>query len=143
MFPPEALNNIVSLTNVELGGKRKKETTKGEIVKSFGVIVLGTRFEFSNRADLWSRRSISKYIDTPKFGEKTGMRHRFDELFTSIRNSNELDTHSEGMSHEKYKWMLVDDFVDEFNNHRASKYYPSEWICADESISRWYGLDDQ
>jgi len=36
--------------------------------------------------------------------------------------------------------MLVDDFVTAFNSFRAAKYFLSEQICADESISKWYGL---
>ena len=27
-----------------------------------------------------------------------------------------------------------------FNKHRANNVLPSEWICVDESISKWYGL---
>ena len=30
--------------------------------------------------------------------------------------------------------------VDIFNQHREDNFIPGEWICADESISRWYGL---
>jgi hypothetical protein len=43
------------------------------------------------------------------------------------------------MSHSSYRWMLVDSFVDRFNQHRVSNYIPSDQICVDESISRWYG----
>jgi Transposase IS4 len=35
---------------------------------------------------------------------------------------------------------LVQDFIDNFNDHREAFYDPSWLICADESISRWYGL---
>jgi hypothetical protein len=35
--------------------------------------------------------------------------------------------------------MLVDGFVEQFNEHRAATFIPGESICADESISRWYG----
>jgi hypothetical protein len=43
------------------------------------------------------------------------------------------------MTAEQYRWKLVDGFVSEFNEHRASTVSPSERICVDESISRWYG----
>ena len=36
--------------------------------------------------------------------------------------------------------MLVDDHVANFNKHRARKYYPSDSIYVDESMSRWYGI---
>ena len=42
------------------------------------------------------------------------------------------------MSHKKYRWLLVDNFVQAFNDHRDFTFVPSYFICADESISRWY-----
>ncbi|KAG7360951.1 transposase IS4 [Nitzschia inconspicua] len=45
------------------------------------------------------------------------------------------------MSSEQYRWLLVDDFVEEFNEHMVQAFDPSEHICVDESISRWYGQD--
>ena len=43
------------------------------------------------------------------------------------------------MPHSQWHWKLVDDFVENFNKHRENYYSPSEAICIDESISRWYG----
>jgi Transposase IS4 len=45
----------------------------------------------------------------------------------------------EGLSWEKYRWMLVDDHVKRFNEHRQRHFFPSEHLCVDESITRWYG----
>jgi len=45
----------------------------------------------------------------------------------------------EDESSEVYRWKLVDDFVAAFNEHRANFFYPSDLICVDESMSRWYG----
>ena len=36
--------------------------------------------------------------------------------------------------------MLVDDFIDNFNAHRVKRYFPSDSICVDKSMSCWYGL---
>ena len=44
------------------------------------------------------------------------------------------------MSSERFRWTLVDDFVTNLNNHCASMFIPGDCICADESISMWYGL---
>ena len=44
------------------------------------------------------------------------------------------------MSHEQWRWKLVDDFVDAFNLHRKESFIPPDIICVDESISHWYGL---
>ena len=43
------------------------------------------------------------------------------------------------MSHEKYRWLLVNNFVQAFNDHREFTFVLSDFICADESISIWYG----
>ena len=33
----------------------------------------------------------------------------------------------------------MNDFVERFNSYRATNVQPSEQICVDESMSRWYG----
>ena len=40
----------------------------------------------------------------------------------------------------EYRWKLVDDFINGFNDRRSSNYSPSNRTSVDESISRWYGL---
>jgi Transposase IS4 len=44
------------------------------------------------------------------------------------------------MSSSQHRWSLVQGFVDAINSHRKESFHPSEMICVDESISRWYGL---
>ena len=44
------------------------------------------------------------------------------------------------MPHEDHQWMIIDDMVEIFNCHRGEYFLPSEWICVDEYIPRWYGL---
>ena len=62
--------------------------TKGSLIKFFGIIILGTRFEFLSRSDLWSTESVSRFVEAPKFGEMTGMsRNRFDKICRCIRFS--------------------------------------------------------
>jgi hypothetical protein len=53
MFPPQALFSIVRLTSQQLLLLLKAATTKGEVVKCFGVIILATKFEFDDRRSLW------------------------------------------------------------------------------------------
>ena len=36
--------------------------------------------------------------------------------------------------------MLVDNHISDFNKNRARNYHPSDSICVDESMSRWYGI---
>jgi hypothetical protein len=139
MFPPEQLSTIVTLTSENLLSKSKVATTPGEVLKFFGVLILVTRFEFSARASLWSNMAPSKYQPAPSFG-KTGMfRNRFDSIMSSICFSRQPAVRPEHMSTEAYRWLLVDGFVENFNNYRECNFSPSDLICADESISRWYG----
>ena len=141
MFPPDHLIKIITLTNRKLRAKRFKEITKGQLIKFFGIIIIGTRFVFGNRRDLWNKTSVSHLIDPLNFGGRTGMtKNRFDEIWSCIRFSDQPEERYEGESSMAHRWKLVDDFVDAFNEYRASNYSPSDRICVDESISRWYGL---
>ena len=45
-----------------------------------------------------------------------------------------------GTHHAEYRGMLIDDIITNFNKHREEYFIPSEWICVDKSISRYYGL---
>jgi Transposase IS4 len=106
-----------------------------------GVLILITRFEFGSRASLWSTTARNRFIPAPNFGHTTGMsRERFDLLWRYMVWSEQPKERPEGMSHEEFRWALVQDFVTNFNDHRETYYYSSSLICADESISRWYGL---
>jgi Transposase IS4 len=128
IFPPDHLLNIVNLTNRQLQKADEKITSVGEMVTIFGVILLITRFEFNSRADLWSKKPLSKYIPSPDFG-RTGMnRKMFDTLWRYIRWANQPDQRPDDMSSEQYRWLVVDGFVNSFNNHRASTFSPSESI---------------
>jgi hypothetical protein len=102
--------------------------------------VLTTHFDFGSRCELWSQTKWTKYEDAPEFG-RTGMpRNRFDHIWSAITFSSQANPKPHTMSWEEHCWQLIDDFVSIFNRHRATYYYPSERICVDESISRWYGL---
>ena len=123
LFPPQQLQLILQLTNNELAIARKSYTTAGEIVKFFGVMLLVTRFEFGSRASLWSNVTTNKYIPAPSFG-LTGMpRKRFDDLWMCIRFSEQPPNRPSDMTSEQYRWRLVDDFVKNFNEHRAQIFF--------------------
>lgn len=65
-------------------------------------------------------------------------RKRFDSLWQCLSFSEALNADREACSTRR-RWSLVSDFVDAFNDHRAANFKPSDLICVDESISRWYG----
>lgn len=99
-----------------------------------------TKYEWNDRSDLWSKAKPSKYEDAPDFDTLTGMsRDRFNDLWKNMRLSSQLDTRPDDMSSEKYRWMLVDDSIEAFNQHRSAFFYVSDQLCVDESFSRWYG----
>ena len=54
MFPNAHIKKIMMLTNRHLSIVKKPETTIGEILNVFGVIILTTEFEFGPRRMLWS-----------------------------------------------------------------------------------------
>jgi hypothetical protein len=140
MFPKKQLEEMVNATSLELEIYNKGPTSTGEMLKFFGVLILATRFEFGTRASLWNTTSSSKYIPAPCFG-KTGMsKNRFDDLWKCLVWSKQPKERPEDMSHEAWRWMLVEGFVKNFNNHRKKFVIPSWMICVDESICRWYGL---
>jgi hypothetical protein len=139
MFPPKQLITMVDLTNAELSKWGLNTTNSSEMLKFFGILILTTSFEFTSRASLWSSVAPMKYRPAPHFG-LTGMsKHRFDVLFRAVRWSKQPPQRADNESTEQYRWKLVDDFVANFNDHRANFFSPSDTICVDESMSRWYG----
>jgi Transposase IS4 len=131
---------MIHLTNNQLRVHNKKEITRGELIRFFGSIILATRFQFNNRHDLWSTLPRTRFVGAPRFGDKTGFsRNRFDDIWRHLRWSNQPREKPEGLSWEKYRWRLVDDHVARFNDHQQCRFFPSERICVDKSIARWYG----
>lgn len=136
MFPMSHLGTIVILTNQELIARDKQPTTATEILRFFGVLVLMSRYEFGPRRGLWSTTSTYKYMAAPNF-TRIMPSHRFETLRSCLRFSSAGGTRD---SENCNRWALVDDFVKAINQHREMFVTPSELICVDESMSRWYGL---
>jgi heat shock protein HspQ len=140
MFPPVHLDLITRITSERLVKKKLDKTSMGEILRFFGTIILTTKYEFTTRASLWSNTRPTMYENAPQFGMKTRFsRKRFNDIWSNIRFSNQPDEKPDTMTSEQYRWLLVDGFVSAFNKYRREKFSPSDYICVDESISRWYG----
>jgi len=140
-FPKKQLENMVRDTSDVLEIKGKNRLTVGELLKFFGVMILATRYEFGDRKSLWATKSSCKYVPAPAFGKMTGMaRDRFDDIWNNIVWSTQAKERADDESHEGHRWKLVEDHVKNINEHRKKYFKPSNIICADESISRWYGL---
>ena len=71
-------------TSQQLVKHGDKGTTKEEIIKWFGIIILATRFEFGDRASLWYTVFQSKYRYDPAFGKTRMNRHWFDMLWRHV-----------------------------------------------------------
>lgn len=136
MFPMSHLAKIVTMTNANLILNNKGVTDASEILRFFGIIILMSRFEFGPRRDLWETKSDNKYIPATNFALFM-KHHRFETLRANIRFSNNGSNVDDGMPN---RWALVDDFVTAINRHREMFVTPSDLICVDESMSRWYGL---
>ena len=81
---------------------------------------------------MWYDVPESKITDASKLHEQTGMvRERFYTLWSCILFSNHPDVQPPNIYSEKYSWMLIDDFVEAFNESMSKNLYPSEIICVD------------
>jgi hypothetical protein len=140
MMPPEQITEELRLMNLKLKKKGKQEATRGELLKFYGVNILVTRLRPHNRRDLWEGKRKCKCIE-PNDLSRTGMtRHRYEEMLSVWEFSACLDEKPDGMTYQQWAWSKLDGFVKRFNEHRATKYSPTENICIDESFSMWYGL---
>ena len=103
VFPASQLRLMVDETSTKLAASGQPKTTKGEILKWLGILLLITRFEFGNRRDLWAEKSSSKYVPAPAFGRRTGMaRDCFEALLCHCIWSQQPAVRPKGMSHEAY-----------------------------------------
>jgi hypothetical protein len=139
VFPPYQLVRMVELTNKKLVIIKKAQLTTDELLKFLRILILGTRYEFGHRADLWGTEAGSRILLAPAFGTKTRMpRKRFDDIWSSLTFSRQAERGDDKGS-VAHRWRLVSDFVETINSHRAAYFSPSELVCVDESMSRWYG----
>ena len=131
---------MVKYTDKQLKQNGGDELSKSELLKFLSLCILITRFQFSSRRNLWSTTATSKYVPAFRLGQLAGMSWcRFDEIWSCLRWSYQPEERPNDMMHSAYRWMLVDGFVDRFNVHRASKFFPGRYVCVDESMIRWYG----
>jgi Transposase IS4 len=78
---------------------------------------------------------LDEYAPAVQLGQTGMSRERFDVLLSSLPFTHQPDTRPSSCSSEDYRWMLVNDFVQNFNAHRAQRFSPSDRIFVDESMS--------
>ena len=62
-------------------------------------------------------------------------RPRFDALCSALQWSEQPKEIPEIIPHADHRWILIDDIVEIFIQHREEYFLLSEWICVYESIS--------
>jgi len=138
MFPMDQLTRMVRLTSPALEGRGMQPTTRGELLRFIGVTILATRYEFGSRAELWSNKPRNPYLIAPAFDERTGLsRCRFDSLWSCVVFSEQKSGGRDDS--EQSRWEFITDFIESINAHRDAHMSPSEYICVDESMCKWYG----
>lgn len=142
MMPPEQLDHMLRLTNERLAADEQPQLVRQELLRWIGVCTLISTINFRGaRRHLWEGGgATSKYLP-PINLRATGMsRNRFDAIWSAVRWSHQPMTQPDGVSSERYRWMLVEDFVTNFNAYRQRTFVPGGHLEADETIIRWYGI---
>jgi len=138
MFPMNQLTHMVRLTSPALEGHGMQQAFRRELLKFIGVTILAARYKFGSRAELWSTKPRNPYLVAPAFGERTGLsRFRFDALWSCVAFSEQTSGGRD--ESEQSRWDFSTDVVDSINAHRDAHVSPSEYICVDESMCKWYG----
>jgi hypothetical protein len=120
---------MIGLTSAKFMATGAKALTKGEMLKFIGIVMLCTRFEFRERASLWSTTASDKY-QPAAFFDKTGMtQKRFDAIWGNLPFSYQPEQRPDDVSSETYRWQRIKGFVDKFNEHELSKsFHPIDFV---------------
>jgi Transposase IS4 len=96
-FPPQAMRNIIALTNKKLCEDDQQEMEMGELLKFFGVLILITQFEFNSQRDLWKPVSDNKFIPSPDsyFASTSAAMQLYSKQFRCDLCSQSLPQHNQ------------------------------------------------
>jgi hypothetical protein len=125
MMPPDELNLNLELTNKNLKLSSKKELSLfQELLHWFGMTLLMSALIFRRDCrTLWEGGgSISKYLPPLDLKVTEMSCNCWEDIWYAIRWSHQLSEKLPKMTSERYQWMLVDDNVRNFNDHRASTF---------------------
>jgi hypothetical protein len=62
-----------------------------------------------------------------------------DDIWYAVRWSRQPPEQPDGMSLERYQWMLVEDFAAIYNDYRQRTFVPGGHLEANTTVFRWYG----
>jgi hypothetical protein len=97
------------------------------------------RFEFGARFCLLSTNQKQKDMPPPPFDMTNMSKRRFDDLRSCVRYNSQPEERPATMSSEWYRWRLIEDLVRRFNEHRLQTMVPSDFVYADETMSKRHG----
>ena len=103
-------------------------TTRWEVIKYIGVIILIARYELSLYHDTWYSRSHCKYIKPPGIGNTGLMRPRCDNIYPCIEFPIQQQKIPEGININDCECKFVNDHIEIFNRHKLERFYPLEII---------------
>ena len=63
----------------------------------------------------------------------------WEDIWYAIRWSRQPSDKPPEMSSERFWWLLVDNFITNFNVHNFSTFYPGVELEADKPMVPWYG----
>jgi hypothetical protein len=138
-MPPAQLDKELELMDANLKRLGKPGTSKRELLRFYGVIILISRLRPHDCRELWNGKSHSKYIIGQDLSRTGITRHWFDDMLTCWEVGECPKERPTDMEYSTWAWMKIDCYVTNFNEHRAT-YTPSDRVCVDESISKWNGL---
>jgi Transposase IS4 len=117
-MPTATIKRILMETNKKLTNQQSELLDIAELLRFFGICILVTQFEFESPQDLWLVNTGSKFISPANFVLTGMLCNQFKEIWSLMT-----------LSAQDYHWMLVDDFVEDYNKHRRVRFCPSEKVC--------------
>jgi hypothetical protein len=116
VFPKEQLSLVSSLTNEKISIVRGKKLTEGELIKFFGIVIWQLILSLQQDETCGHKQK--------KQSTKT-LQHLAEQGCRGIdltRSGQSLHFQSKRkktstMTWEEHRWMLIDDFINNFNNH--------------------------
>lgn len=132
-FPRKMWDDIVIETNLQLLILQRAESTKGEIVKCWGMRASMVLERLSVDAAFTTQPVAGSAQVPANYQERYGMsKDRFQILERCMRY---------GPAAPDDAWCQVRALVNAFNQHRADEISPGEYLCVDECMSMWLGKD--
>ena len=93
-----------------------------------------------HKCKLWEGGgAASKYLPSYDLRGAGMSRNRFNDIWYAVRWSHQPPEQPDGMSLERYCWMLINDFVANINKYRQRIFVPGGHLEANETVIRWYG----